>query len=86
MPDHKIAMRTTNTLHGLLTMFFVLFAFISNAQQGSVYFSAGDNKAWYNNSTIHIVQDELGNSYDLYRAKGNDKTNTAISPLRLNYR
>ncbi len=88
LPHHIMAMRTNNTLHGVLIMLFVLFActFHSAAQQGSVYFSAGFNKSWYNNSTIHIVQDELGNSYDLYRAKGNDKTNSAFSPLLMNYR
>ncbi len=88
LPDYNNAMRTINTLHGVLILLFVLFTYTtpSYAQQGSVYFSVGDNKAWYNNSTIHIVQDELGNSYDLYKAKGNDKTNSALSPLLLNYR
>lgn len=59
---------------------------VSFAQQGSVYLSVGDNKPWYSSSTIHIDQPELGNSYDLWKAKANNQTNASFSPLNLNYR
>ena len=56
------------------------------AQQGSVYFSAGYNTAWYSPSTIHVSQSQLGNSYDLVHVKGDNKTHTPISVYQLNYR
>ena len=58
----------------------------SFAQQGAVYLSVGDNKPWYTSSTIHIDQPELGNSYDLVKAKANDQTHQPLTPLNLNYR
>ncbi len=56
------------------------------AQQGALYFSAGYNKAWYLPGTIHIEQNEIGNSYNLVNVKGNNKTNTSFSFTQLNYR
>lgn len=81
-------MKSNSRLIGLLLTNFLLFvsAIHAFAQQGSFYLSAGYNTSWYNNSTIHINQMELGNSYDLWQVKGNNKTNSTISPLLLNYR
>jgi|GEM_PF-4680252 len=81
-------MNTAKTLHVLRLTILLLFisVFPSFGQQGSFYFSAGMNTSWYNNSTIHIYQPELGNDYDLWRVKGTHKTNSSFSPLLLNYR
>jgi hypothetical protein len=41
-------------------------------KRGALYFSWGYNQEWYTNSTVHVQQDELGNSYDLVHVKGHD--------------
>jgi len=79
-------MRSKTGLLVLLVAFFLLFVDPVAAQQGSLYFSVGDNMSRYNSSTIHIEQSELGNSYNFVNVKGNDKTNTPIGALNLNYR
>jgi hypothetical protein len=81
-------MRSKNTVRFILGAFFlfnILFAVAAAAQQGSVYFSVGYNKTWFTKSTIHIEQSELGNSYDMLKVKGDNKTGAAISALKLNY-
>jgi len=78
-----------NAILILSVAFFICLIFSiksARAQQGSVYFSAGYNKAWYSPSTIQITQNQLGNSYDLLNVKGDNKTHTPISALQLNYR
>ena len=81
-------MRTNIRLIKLQLAFLLLFvsAISALAQQGSFYFSAGYNTSKYNNSTIHINQQELNNSYDLWKVKGTDRTHSPISPLLFNYR
>src|ERR1700760_272164 len=58
----------------------------ASGQNGSVYFSAGYNKAWHGPSTIQVSQQQLGNGYSFIHAKGDNKTHTAISAFQLNYR
>jgi len=82
-------MRPKNANLILSAAFFICFIFFiksATAQQGSIYFSVGDNKAWYSPSTIQISQNQLGNSYDLLHVKADNKTHTAVSALQLNYR
>jgi outer membrane protein OmpA-like peptidoglycan-associated protein len=80
-------MRSNNKLTVLLIVFLLFVSFHSVfGQQGSFYLSAGYNSSWYRSSTIHVEQSELGNNYDLSQVKGNNKTNSTISPLLLNYR
>lgn len=82
-------MLAKNAFLFLLVVFFLIFvsyAGISRAQQGSFYFSAGDNKAWYSRSNVYINQNDLGNSYVMEKVKANNETNTPISLIHLNYR
>ncbi len=65
---------------------FIFYIGTASAQQGSIYFSAGYNEAWYNPTTIHVEQGSLNNSYDMLNVKGDNHTNTPISATQLNYR
>jgi hypothetical protein len=78
-----------NSLRTFSTTLFLLCLFIQSntfAQQGSIYLSVGYNQPWYAPTTIHIEQSDLGNSYDMLKVKGNNRTHTPISFLQLNYR
>jgi len=82
-------MRVKNKWLFLSVAFFLIFISYINiaiAQQGSLYFSVGYNKAWFDQSTIHVDQGTLGNSYDMLNVKGDNNTRSGISALQLNYR
>jgi len=74
----------------LSAIFFVVFTSFTNRtsaqHNGSFYFSVGYSEAWFSRAKIHIEQSELGNSYDMLKVPGDNKTKTPISPLQLNYR
>ncbi len=62
-------------------------------KNGSFYFSWGYNQEWYTNSTVHIDQSALGNSYDLEHMKAHDHLgwnngllNKALTIPQYNYR
>lgn len=76
-------------LHTSVTLFllYALHPCLVLAQSnGSFYLSAGYNESWFSKSDIHIEQGDLNNSYDILKAPGNNKTNTPIGLLHLNYR
>ena len=74
----------------LSAIFFVLcFSFTNKTaaqRSGSLYFSLGYGMEWYSPTTIHIEQSDLNNSYGMLKVHGDDKTNTPLSILQLNYR
>lgn len=62
-------------------------------RNGSFYFSWGYNEEWYSNSTVHIEQGALGNSYDMVQVKATDHKgwndgilNKALTIPQYNYR
>ena len=83
-------MRSKKTFLFLSAIFFLVFtSFINKTsaqKNGSLYFSVGYNTAWFSRANIHIEQRSLGNSYDLLKAAGDNKTNSPVSLLQLNYR
>ena len=74
----------------LSAIFFAVFtAFVNRTsaqKNGSLYFSVGDSKAWFFPSTIHIEQNDLGNSYKMVKVAADNKSNAALSALQLSYR
>lgn len=83
-------MRSKRTFLFLSVIFFVIFFSITNKtsaqRSGSLYFSVGYGTEWYSPSNIHIEQGDLNNSYEMQKVHGDDKTQTPISILNLNYR
>ena len=91
-------MRPKFTLFLIYVSAFLLHTFYINTaeaqvrkggggRKGSLYFSGGMNTVKYSPSTIHIDQPSLGNSYDLTKVNGDNKTeNKALSPTQFNYR
>ena len=73
-------------LSATLFLFIILCIGRASAQHGSLYFSVGYNRTSYEPTTIHVQQDELGNSYQMINVKGDSKTKSAISAYQLNYR
>ncbi len=84
-----IKMKSKKTCLSLWVMLFLLcvsFPHFATAQLGTIYLGVGYNTSWYRNTNIHIEQGELNNSYTMNNVKANNKTNSAFSPLLLNYR
>lgn len=82
-------MMGTESKYRIFTVLFLLFAVSSykgQAQYGSIYMSAGNNMSWFSPSNIHIEQENIGNSYNMVKVKGTDKTKDPFSPAMLSYR